>query len=153
MKALALTKAVTIIAASVLSTSVLASDWTVSAAQGCTTSLGSTSNYNGGLRASGTAVISCPLIKKVTTNAVTAVWARTHSANLSDADSFCYLASIPANGGVVSYGVNSKATSAVGNKSINVSLPESQAFSGYMDLYCVIQSGDTFFGARYMQVN
>jgi len=130
----------------------LAEDWTQSALVGCKTSLGKTTTSKGGLKASGSAVIVCPLTKEVGSSAVNKVYARLNNAKSGGASSMCQLVSTPAFGGTLSFGAVTFPPSSAGSHSINVKLP-SQSSTGYMDLYCTMASGDTLYGMRYIQDN
>lgn len=129
-----------------------ADDRAVSAVVGCEVSLGDAVESANGMKASGgTAVLKCPLSKKVGTSTAGTVYARIHRVESSGASPFCYLVSTPPYGSAssVSYGY---ASSSVGAQSISVPMP-SLYLTGYLDLYCLLNKNDTFYGARHVQVD
>lgn len=151
MKAVSLIKAIAVITASVFSVNALAWDKMVPAVGSCKTTAGTTTVYNNGLRASETAIVRCPLIKTVTPNAVTDVLAYLHRT--SDATSYCHLVSIPPHGSFAVYGLDAPVSWGTGNKILYPSMPASQPSSSYMSLNCVLMTGDTLFGMRYLQAD
>lgn len=136
----------------VVSGSVMAEDWAISAAASCETELGTTVASGGGIKASGgTAVVSCPFVKEVVGNAMLNVYARMKRASTNGASSFCYLISTAPYGSPSdsSYGYPSNTTA---TQSVSVPLPD-QYYSGYQDLYCVLVNNDILYGVRYKQKN
>ncbi len=146
-----LTKGILVIS-SLVSTLTYAEDWTISATGSCAPVLGNTITSGGGLKASGgTAVVRCPLTKEVGSNTINNVYVRMKRVSASGADPFCNIASTshygtPSN---LSYGF---ATDTTANQSVSISLP-TQYSSGYADVLCVLNSGDTMYGVRYRQDN
>ena len=148
----------TLISLSLLSVAALttspsfAEDWTISAVQGCKTSLGNTIESGGGLKASGgTAVVSCPLTKEVGSDTINFVYARMNRFNAGGADPFCTLSSI-SNYGTPTSTTWGYATDGAGTKSVSIPMP-TQYSSGYANVYCVLNVNDTLYGIRYLQDN
>lgn len=135
-----------------LSAPTLAEDWAISATGSCATVLGSTIQSGGGLKASGgTAVVRCPLTKEGGFNTINNVYVRMKRVSANGADPFCNIVSTsnygtPSN---ISYGF---ATDTTANQSVSIALPTQYSY-GYADVSCVLNSGDTMFGVRYLQDN
>lgn len=129
-----------------------AEDKSVSSVAGCEVSAGSAVESANGMKASGgTAVLKCPLSKRIGTSSANTVYARINRAQAEGADPFCYLISMPPYGNTtaISYGY---ATSNVGAQSINIPMP-SLYLTGYIDLYCLLNNNDIFYGFRHVQVD
>jgi hypothetical protein len=139
-------------AAMLASNSTYAEDWTISAAGSCHTSLGSTVSSGGGIKASGgTAVVVCPLTKEVTADALTSVYARMKRASASGANPFCNINNTDWDGAPSAMGYGF-ATSTTNPQSISLTIPD-QYYSGYSDVYCVLNNNDILYGIRYIQKN
>ena len=127
-----------------------ASDWTIPANPGCEVSLGNTTNVHSGYKASGgTAVIGCPLTKKVAGNNLNHVYARINRKNANGPDPFCTLNSYS----LYSTSNDSKSKNAskrAGNQSLSIPFPTIYS-SGYLSVFCVLNDGDTLHGIRYGQ--
>lgn len=135
-----------------LSTPATAEDWTISATGSCKTSLGNTTTSGGGLRATGgTAAVTCPLTKEVGNNTINNVYVRMKRASTNGADPFCTISSVSNYGTPTNTGLGF-ATDTTANQSVSISLP-TQYYSGYADIICFLNSGDTMFGVRYIQDN
>jgi len=147
-----LLKTLIVTAGMIISTQAFSEDWTISASGSCSTGLGTTLASGSGLQATGgTAVIKCPLTKEVGSNTLNVVYARIKRNSASGADPFCTIDSTSGYGSPrqVGYGFASNTTA---NQSIRISLP-TQYYSGYADVYCVLNSGDILYGIRYRQDN
>lgn len=130
----------------------VADDRALSAIASCEVSLGNTTESGNGMKAAGgTSVIKCPLSKKLGTSNSNYLYARIHRAQSSGSDPFCYLVSTPPFGTTssVSYGY---AEPHAGAQSVGVAMPRLYS-TGYLDLYCLLNDGDTFYGARHVQVD
>ncbi len=68
-------------------------------------------------------------------------------ANANGADPFCTISSMSNFGTPTNTGYEF-ATNTTENQSVKISLP-TQHYSGYADIICVLNSGDTMFGVRY----
>lgn len=135
-----------------ISTVSFAEDWTISATGSCMPVLGNTITSGGGLKASGgTAVVRCPLTKEVGSNTINNVYARMKRNSASGADPFCNIISTSYYGTPSNLGYGF-ATDTTANQSVSISLP-TQYSSGYADVSCVLNSGDTLYGIRYRQDN
>lgn len=129
-----------------------ADDRSASSVAGCEVSSGSAVEHGNGMKASGgTAVLKCPLSKKLGSSSANTVYARINRAQSAGADPFCYLISMPPYGttSAITYGY---AGSYAGAQSINIAMP-SLYVTGYLDLYCVLNSNDIFYGFRHVQVD
>lgn len=134
-----------------ISNALAATDLTISAVAGCSASLGGVVESGNGLRANGgTAVVRCPLRKLSGAGIEHTLYARVQRAQSSGADPFCYLISTApyGNNTEVSYGY---ASSQAGVQSIAVPTP-GLYLTGYMDLYCLLNTDDTLYGVRHVQV-
>ena len=132
--------------------SALAEDWAISAPGSCRAALGSVVNSGGGVKASGgTAVVVCPLTKEVTSDALINVYARMERASISGADPFCDVNNVDWDGSPTSIGYGFAADIS-GPQSVSVSIP-TQYYSGYSDVYCVLNNNDILYGIRYRQNN
>jgi hypothetical protein len=127
-----------------------AADWTIPANPGCEVALGNANTVNSGFRANGgTAVISCPLTRKVGSNNLNWVYARIHRSQGGGAAPFCTLNSYN-NFGSPNNSTWGNASAGAGNKSISLPLP-TVYYSGYLSVVCVLNNGDTLYGLRYGQ--
>jgi len=134
------------------STPSFAEDWAISATGSCAPVLGNTITSGGGLKASGgTAVVRCPLTREVGSNTINNVYARMKRNSASGADPFCNIISTSHYGTPSNLGYGF-ATDTTANQSVSISLP-TQYSSGYADVSCVLNSGDTLYGIRYRQDN
>ncbi len=127
-----------------------AEDWTISALASCEAALGNVISSGGGIKASGgTAVIRCPLTKEVGSNPISSVYVRMKRVSSSGPDPFCSLNNTSTFGTSTSF-TNTFASDTTNNQSISLNLG-TQYYSGYADVYCVLNNGDTLFGVRYRQ--
>ena len=129
-----------------------AEDWAISATENCRTSLGNTVSSGGGLQASGgTAVVTCALTREGGSDTLNQVYARLKRNSASGADPFCYV-STRSNHGTPSSAGYGYASDTTANQSVSISLPTQYSY-GYADIGCVLNSGDTLYGIRYLQDN
>lgn len=134
-----------------LDSAIAGEDWTVSSVAGCEASLGNTVDSENGMKAvGGTAVLKCPMLKRIGTSDSNRVFVRMSRAQASGTDPFCYLVSTPPYGTTtdISYGY---ASSYAGAQSIAVAMPNLHV-TGYLDLYCLLNENDILYGARHVQV-
>lgn len=129
-----------------------AEDWAISSVGSCEVSAGNAVESGNGMRASGgTAVLKCPMTKRLGAGDSHYLYARINRSQSGGADPFCYLISTPPYGtsSDISYGY---ATAYVGAQSVNVPMPQLH-LTGYLDLYCLLNDNDTLYGVRHVQVD
>lgn len=145
-------RSILIVIVALIGPAIAAEDESISSVGHCSTSLGSVVETANGLKAQGgTAVVSCPLGKRVGTDQSSAVYVRLSRAEGGGSAPFCYLISTPP------YGTNTSITygyaeSYSGAQSINVPMP-SLYLTGYLDLYCLLNNNDILYGVRHAQVD
>ncbi|MEM1228926.1 MAG: hypothetical protein AAGI15_00185 [Pseudomonadota bacterium] len=151
MKTSAFTKAA-VLAASLVAggEAAAASNWTESAYHACTVGLGNATGTQSGWRATGgTAVISCPIQRKLGSANLNNLYARIKRANGSGAAPFCTLTSYN-NYSTATSSKSKFASAGAGNKSLSLPLPTIY-YSGYLGLVCVLNSNDVLYGYRWGQ--
>lgn len=132
-----------------VSTQARAEDQTLQA-QGCKTSLGTTSTSGNALIATGgTAVVSCYITKKTGYNNLSTVWVR-----LDKSSSFYLPITVTS---LSSYNTSGSTGSGAatgdqsGNLSISVPVPATVHSNGYLIVTVVLGEGDRFHGVRWVE--